>query len=124
VSFAKAADAGAWDTFVADVAITSTRLTAMKGLPPTMPQVAYHLERSLQANGNWRSVMTIDRSAKALALGSNLKAKLPQTTVARIEDDADGTPPRMYNADGVEIQRGTLPAVPSTMHPDAAFQSA
>jgi len=123
VSVANVGNPQAWDTFVADVAITTTREGGKSNLPPTMPPIAYHLERSLQGNGKWRNVMTIDRSAMALALKSSVGRRLPATAVARIEDDGDGTPPRMYNADGGVVHTGQPPALPSSFPANPNTQS-
>lgn len=123
VSLDRVTDPSAWDTFAADVAITLTRQGG-KDNPPAIPPVAYHLERSRRANGLWRNVMTIDRSAMWLALGTSGQRRPARAEVGRIVDDGDGTPPRMYDGNGAEIRRGALGALPKSFRPDPTFASA
>lgn len=114
-------DTASWDTYGADITTRVThfradgKLDAFAALP-----LSYHLERHL-AFGHWRTSMTLAPVAAKLAQRAAAQAAV--TRVARIEDDGDGTPPRLYNAQGAVIKLpermptapfgGSAPTLPS-----------
>lgn len=95
-----------WDTFSADVTVQHRRLTS-DGLPigTDPPPVRYRWERTEAAAG-WKTVLTFHPLAASEQRATGRPQDL-QYGVARVEDDGDGTPPRVFNRLG---QRMPLPA--------------
>jgi hypothetical protein len=93
-------EAGGWDTLSADITVRHRRLDrdgTPVGLEP-MP-IRYRWQQSSGPAGA-RTVLTFAPQPKAVA-------ERPQDAryeVARIEDDGDGTPPRIYNRRGELMQ--------------------
>jgi hypothetical protein len=97
-----------WNTFVADVTVTATRVKA-DGTPAgiaTAP-LRYRWERS-QSGAGWKTVMTIaPRSVSVGAVESRRSVENP-FAVVRIEDDEDGSPLRMYARNGKQLEAASL----------------
>lgn len=102
----------AWDTFTADVTIRR-HLESMSGeARAEAPPVRYRWTRTQRAGG-WRSTVDIldvapPRIATARGRLLTAAATTAITTIVRIEDDEDGSTPRVYNRHGEPIR------VPST----------
>jgi hypothetical protein len=96
-----------WDAFRADVTIRQRRVDR-DGSPvgANRPAVSYHVERTRDGNV-WRTSMTLlDVEAPVVtARGGEVRLDSP-FAIARIEMDADGEAPRLYNRKGAIV---TLP---------------
>ncbi len=94
-----------WDTFSADVTVRHRRLRS-DGSPNGIdaPPVRYRWERTETAAG-WKTVLTFQPppAAEQRAIATPQDARFE---VARVEDDEDGTPARVFNRLG---QRMELP---------------
>jgi hypothetical protein len=90
----------AWDTFGVDVKVeTSMRDSAGDSVFATHPQY-YHVERQITAAGNWNLVLSFGSRARQ-AVGNTTGNFPPEPwEVARIEEDGDGSPRRMYDGAG------------------------
>jgi hypothetical protein len=106
-----------WNTLSLDVAVVRSRVDkngASVAVPA--PKAVYHVERSSRT-GSWKTVVTvlsIDRfSLYALNGTAGAPSPLP---VARLEDDEDGTPVRVYDALGRTLALPP-PASPITTDP-------
>lgn len=98
----------AWDTLVADVLVTSRRVTR-QGTPTgaTAPPVRYRVERSRVA-GRWRTTMTLADvpGPQILSTNGTINADT-RSAIARIEDDEDGTGPRFVDRSGQVVAAPT-----------------
>ncbi len=93
-----------WNTFVADVTVRATHVTS-DGTPlgtPAAP-MQYQWERS-QSGAGWKTVMTIAERTITLGSGKSQQTVTNPFAVARIEDDEDGSPLRMYGRNGRRLQ--------------------
>jgi len=100
-----------WNTFVADVSVTATRVKA-DGTPAgvAIAPLRYQWERS-QSGAGWKTVMTMaPRSVSVGTVESRRSVENP-FAVTRIEDDEDGSPLRMYARNGSQIQTASLPTL-------------
>ena len=100
----------AWNTFSADMTLRRSRVDAA-GQPvgDSVTAQQYHWERS-SATGHWKTTMTL-APASPLSLRT-LSGTAPvddRLLVARIEDDEDGSGPRIFN------KRGELLRAPSAL---------
>jgi hypothetical protein len=99
VSNAAVADDSAWDTFVADVNLTSTQVDSI-GRRRAFPALHYHMERSRRGAG-WRTQLIVDPLMKTPA-----RAGRPfdpdAKTIRRVDIDETGKV-RLFNAQGSEI---------------------
>jgi hypothetical protein len=100
-----------------DVTTTVTRYSGKDGrsIFGSIP-MSYHVEHSL-ARGHWRTDMTVEPIPTKLS--ARAAAQAAQTRVARIEDDGDGSPPRLFNGAGARL---TIPSnlaslLPPSKHP-------
>jgi len=121
VPLTEASKPGAWDTFIADVSVSTSRTDSSVRRFGNMPVAAYRLEVSPQASGAMKTVMIVDRTPLNAAMRRS-KARLGKDEVARIEFDGDGTAPRLLNADGEEIRHAAPPALPANWRLPADFQ--
>jgi hypothetical protein len=116
-----ASDTTAWSTFVVDVSISSERRGATSRVPPPAPPIEYRLERSLGQNGQWRTSVILDYSARDRAYATGAFGK--RTTVARMVDEGDGSSPKFYDALGTQMARTSLPALPTSSGVDPAIRA-
>jgi hypothetical protein len=127
--------ADAWDTFTADVTMRRHLLSSSGVTSAEAPAVRYRWTRS-QRRGGWTSTVEIaDLSAPLIRSAQGRLALAESTSVLRVEDDEDGTMPRVYNRRGEAIRlpsiedrrvlgepvAGSLdvPPVPQLAYPDA-----
>lgn len=97
-----------WDTFSADVTIRRHLKSAAGDASAEAPLVRYRWTRSQRAGG-WKSTIEIARLAAPMIRSTRGQALLAEpTTIVRIEDDEDGTAPRVYNRRGLLVR---LPSV-------------
>ena len=103
---------GSWDTFVADVTIRRSMVSA-DGRPVGVPApvAQYHWERS-QAGAGWKTIITVVPVSPPTVRSLNGVVPLDHPpSVLRIEDDEDGTPPRVYNRNGEPVTLPTAEAL-------------
>lgn len=97
-----------WDTFSADVTIRRHLVSADGAASAEAPQVRYRWTRS-QREGGWKSTIEIAGLARPDIQSTRGRVPLAEpTSIVRIEDDEDGTAPRVYNRRGQMIR---LPSV-------------
>jgi hypothetical protein len=97
----------AWDTFSVDVTMRRHLVSADGAASAEAPLVRYRWTRS-QRQGGWTSTIEIAGLAAPAIRSSRGQAPLSEpTTIVRIEDNEDGTAPRVYN------RRGHLVRLPS-----------
>ncbi len=93
-----------WDTFSADITVRHSRVQA-DGTPfdAAASPTQYHWERSRTANG-WKTTVTTSTAAR-VTLNASDGAVIQDNrfSVARIEDDEDGSPVRLYNQRGEQV---------------------
>lgn len=97
-----------WNTFIADVTVRAARVAA-DGRPigvATAP-MQYRWERS-QSGAGWKTVMTIADRSLTIGSADARRAVANPFAVARIEDDEDGSPVRMYRRDGRRVQAASI----------------
>jgi len=111
VSIANAAMAGwcatslrpadSWNTLTVDISVKRQRLTSGGdpiGAP--IPNSTYRLERSSRT-GTWKTIVTVLTVPQPSAYSFTAALVQPKPiSVARIEDDENGSPVRAYGADG------------------------
>jgi hypothetical protein len=93
-----------WDTFSADVTIRRSRVGPDgKSVGISAPQVQYHWER-VQTGLGWKTTMTFSAPARPTvqSLRGRVQVESP-TAVMRVEDDENGTAPRLYDQSGARI---------------------
>jgi hypothetical protein len=98
---ASLAPTDAWNTYSADITLRRHRVDAA-GQPvgDSVTAQQYHWERS-SATGHWKTTMTLGPASPALLRTLRGTAALDdRMLVARIEDDEDGSGPRIYNKRG------------------------
>ena len=98
---ASLAPTDAWNTFSADITLRRRRVDAA-GQPvgDSVTAQHYHWERS-SATGRWKTTMTLaPASPVSLRMLRGSAALDDRLLVARIEDDEDGSAPRVYNKRG------------------------
>jgi hypothetical protein len=109
VHSASPGDDSTWDTFAADVSVRLERVdSAGKSVDASDPGLGFSLERTLQSNGVWKSVITVRSSSELVAprpKGATFESD--RFDIGRIEDDGLGALPRVYN------RRGDLLSAPS-----------
>jgi len=97
-----------WNAFIADVTVRAGRLTA-DGTPvavPTAP-LQYRWERS-QSGAGWKTVMAFaDRKLTVGPAGARQTIDNPYA-IARIEDDEDGSPLRIFGRDGRRVHAASV----------------
>lgn len=97
-----------WNTFIADVTVRAGRVSA-DGRPigvATAP-MQYRWERS-QSGAGWKTVMTIADRTLTVGPANARRAIENPFAVARIEDDENGSPVRMYRKDGRRMEAPSL----------------
>ena len=132
---ASLAPTDAWDTFSADITLRRSRVDAA-GQPAGdgVSAQQYHWERS-SATGHWKTTMTLAPASPVWLRTLRGSAALDdRLLVARIEDDEDGSGPRIYNKRGDRLRAPgaldqLLPAAPDSdpgrfPHPPAAKAAA
>jgi len=101
--------ASTWNTVTADITIKRRRV-ATDGTPvgDAAPVVRYRWERRLTASG-WHSSLTlVDEARPVIDTSSGPRPLDNPFAIARIEDDEDGSPLRMFNASGDEVPLPSL----------------
>ena len=102
---ASLAPTDAWDTFSADITLRRSRVDAA-GQPAGdgVSAQQYHWERS-SATGHWKTTMTLAPASPVWLRTLRGTAALDdRLLVARIEDDEDGSGPRIYNKRGDRLR--------------------
>ena len=101
---ASLAPTDAWDTYSADITLRRSRVDA-EGQPAGdgVSAQQYHWERS-SATGHWKTTMTLAASPVSLRTLRGSAALDDRLLVARIEDDEDGSGPRIYNKRGDRLR--------------------
>jgi hypothetical protein len=93
-----------WNTFSADITIRHSRVQA-DGRPAggATPAMRYHWERRLTGTG-WKSTMTFENETpvSVQSPGGHKQIENP-FAIARIEDDEDGTPLRLFDRKGERV---------------------
>jgi len=91
----------AWNTLTVDMVVKRQRLTsAGDAIGAPTPNATYRLERSSRS-GSWKTVVTVLAVARPPIYSFSGALTSPQPfSVARIEDDEDGSPVRAYGANG------------------------
>jgi hypothetical protein len=122
------ADTNSWNAYGADI-ITVLRNVRADGKPAAFAEIpsSRHVERRLEGN-RWHTTMTI--GSRAGTMPASFAAQAARTRIVRVEDDGDGSPPRLYNGEGVLIppysdlhqprpalRRSTVPAMPVIERP-------
>lgn len=107
--------ADAWDTFVADVSIAFSRVQR-DGTEQLNSALRYTWRRSQTSRG-WTSVLEFTAGRGPRLAPNDLELVDPSLTIARIEDDEDGSPLRAFNPNGELIALpgdvpGRLPRAP------------
>lgn len=96
-----------WDTFVADIAVRRHLLSADGAPSAEAPTLHYRWTRSQRQNG-WTSRMDLtNASAPTIQSANGRLLAIDPTAIGRVEDDEDGTPPRVYD------RRGQIVRLPS-----------
>lgn len=86
--------------FAADLSVHRAFLNREgRPLGATVPPIRYRMERTRDGN-HWKTVMRITSATQAPALTSGGKLQEIPAPVSRIEDDGDGSEPRIYARDG------------------------
>lgn len=106
-----------WDTFSADVTVRHRRITADgSSIGTETPPLRYRWERS-ETPAGWKTIMTVQPPAASeqRAMG---RPQDPRFDIARVEDDGDGTAPRVFNRldQRIELPGGTLNPLASARH--------
>jgi hypothetical protein len=94
-----------WNTFSADITIRHSRVKP-DGLPAggATPAVRYRWERRLTGAG-WKSTMTFETEAPVSVQSPGGRKQIENPfAVARIEDDEDGTPLRLFDRKGERLR--------------------
>jgi hypothetical protein len=102
-SVAKAAER--WNTFSADITIRHSRIKS-DGRPEAgaAPVMRYRWERRLTGAG-WKSTMTFEKEAPvSVQIPAGRKQIENPFAIARVEDDEDGTPLRLFDRAGKRVQ--------------------
>jgi hypothetical protein len=97
-----------WNTFVADVTVQTRSINAAGatvGMPPG--EVKFHWERAKSGAG-WKTVVTYEPRTIAVTVGASRQDVIDPFAVARVEDDEDGTPIRMFDREGHRLQPPSL----------------
>ncbi len=98
-----------WDTFAADVQVRLERVDSVgNAVDASDPGFSFSVERKLQSNGSWKSVLTMQSTSEAMAprpFGALFEPE--RFDIGRVEDDGLGGAPRVYN------RRGDLLRAPS-----------
>jgi hypothetical protein len=93
-----------WNTFSADITIRHSRLNA-DGRPASgaTPAMRYRWERRLTGTG-WKSTMTFENEAPVSVQSPGGRKQIENPfAIARIEDDEDGTPLRLFDRKGERV---------------------
>jgi hypothetical protein len=90
----------AWDRFSADLTITHGRVTADGSSTSHVatPTTVVHVVRTLD-RGAWRTTFEVRGRGP---IGDGRVSERPQDVFARIEDPGDGSPLRIFDANGVQ----------------------
>jgi hypothetical protein len=99
----------AWDGFGVDVKVETSRLDSAGKLVIGQHPLYYHLERQVTSAGNWNLVVTFGSRARQAVTNTTGNFPAEAYEVARIEDDGDGSPRRLYDGTGQQISM-QLPA--------------
>ena len=102
--------AGNWNTVTADITVRRSRVAA-DGTPAgeAAPTTRYRWERRLTAAG-WHSTLTlVDGARPVIDTSAGPKALDNPFAIARIEDDEDGSPLRMFNGKDEEVPTPSVP---------------
>jgi len=93
--------ADSWNTLTVDISVKRQRLTsAGDPIGAPIPNSTYRLERSLRT-GSWKTVVTVLSVPQPSAYSFTGALVQPKPlSVARIEDDENGSPVRAYGTDG------------------------
>jgi hypothetical protein len=89
-----------WDRFSADLTITQGRVTA-DGAPTAhvaTPRTVVHVVRTLEG-GVWRTTFEVRERGP---IGDGRVKERPQDVFVRIEDPGDGSPLKIFDANGVQ----------------------
>ncbi len=101
---AERAASGAWDTFTAQVTVRRQLVRAdgqAAGLAATVEDFIW---RRAKTGAGWKTTMTVVEGQRPGVRVRTGLVTVPTTpTVARVEDQEDGSPLRFFNRDGVEI---------------------
>jgi hypothetical protein len=100
------ADTNAWNAYGADVTTTVHNVRG-DGKPAAFAELPMtrHIEHRLVGD-RWHTTMVMGLPAGTMP--PDMAAKAARSHLTRVEDDGDGSPPRMYTADGRLIQRRSL----------------
>jgi hypothetical protein len=95
-----------WNTFSADITIRRKRLAADGSSLGAAPAVTYRWEQRLPASGSWKSTMTLTQQDRpnVQSLLVTTQAVQDALAVARVEDDGNGSPLRLFDRSGQPIQ--------------------
>jgi hypothetical protein len=93
-----------WNTFSADFTIQTQQILSNATHPaaPATP-VTYHMERT-QVPSGWKTVTTFLSSRPFVYQDHGKQVQIDHDPIARIEDDGDGTPPRIIARDGQPLE--------------------
>lgn len=90
-----------WNTLSLEMSVKHRRMTdAGEVVPSPTPDASYRIERS-SSSGAWKTVITVLSVSRSPSFALS-GALVPSSalSVARLEDDEDGTPLRAYDAQG------------------------
>ena len=93
-----------WNTFSADFTVKTEQIitdSAVRG--STTPAVSYRIER-MEAPSGWKTITTFLSVDPFVYQDSGRQVKEELNPIARIEDDGDGSPPRIVGKDGRRLQ--------------------
>jgi hypothetical protein len=99
-----ASPAETWNTFTADITIRHSRVKA-DGRPAggATPAMRYRWERRLTGAG-WKSTMTFENETPVSLQSQGGRKQIENPfAIARIEDDEDGTPLRLFDRAGERV---------------------
>src|SRR5262249_13975036 len=107
--------ADVWNTLTVDINVKRQRLTsAVNPLGATSPATTYRLERSSRS-GSWKTVVTVLSVARPSIYSFSGALVSPRPfSIARIEDDEDGSPVRAYGTNGSVLTPTLLAQTSST----------
>jgi hypothetical protein len=120
VANAAVTDDSAWDTLVADVVVSQTRVDSA-GRSRRYPSTSYRLERSRRPSG-WNTVLTFQSRVRARTRQGHGAFDPEATELTQVQTDERGVL-RIYNGHGQEIKqpdRTKLAALLKRMVPDSA----
>jgi len=113
-----------WDTFAVDISIRQWRSGRAAATPAEVSPASFRLERS-KTSGDWKTVITVKSLPELKVQGPQGEVTLERKlVVARIEDDENGSPMRMYDSRGEQVQIPASFALPFTNAADLAAGSA